>query len=155
MEAEYLPTKPVRIICVPRTPTILLAAIMATWTLPIAAAPSVAASGSYQVPDLSFAATGPHEVTATIHNPNESGICWATIGIDGSVHEFAEHSGAGYAQAGQTIQIMRDSLAAGRYLVGGGCGATETDPHQVVAPTQEVKVLGDTPQPPSGSSALS
>ncbi|MGW5514623.1 hypothetical protein [Nocardia africana] len=108
-------------------------------------------TGSYQVPDLTFQATGPHEVTATIHNPNDSGICWATIGIDGSVHEFAEHSGAGYAAAGQTIQVKREDLPAGRYSVGGGCGATTTDVHQVLAPSQEVTVPGDTPPPSTGS----
>ncbi|MFJ1455250.1 hypothetical protein [Nocardia sp. N2S4-5] len=138
----------------PGISTILSASVvvMAVAAVSVGAGPSFAVSpGGYQVPELSFAVTGPGEVTATVRNPNGSGICWATIGIDGSVHEFAEHGGAGYAQAGQTIQVSRGDLAAGRYLLGGGCGATETDPHQVVAPTQEVTVPPDISQPPSGS----
>ncbi|MFE9583266.1 hypothetical protein ACFYO1_43315 [Nocardia sp. NPDC006044] len=113
----------------------------------LSTAEAAAAPTGYQPPELTFAATGPHEITATIRNPNAAGICYATIGIDTSVHEFAEHDGTGYAPAGQTIRVTRHNLAAGRYRLGGFCGTSSTSPDQVMAAEQEVTVPGDKPAP--------
>lgn len=109
-----------------------------------------AAPTDYQPPELTFTATGPHEITATIHNPNASGICYVTIGIDTSIHEFAEHDGTGYAPAGQTIRVTRHDLTAGSYRLGGLCGASATAPGQVRATDQYLTLPGDEPATGSG-----
>ncbi|WP_433661019.1 hypothetical protein ACQPW1_01730 [Nocardia sp. CA-128927] len=110
-----------------------------------------AAPVEYQPPELTFVATGPHEITATIRNPNATGICYAIIGLDTSVHEFAEHDGTGYAPAGRTIQVTRHDLPADRYRLSGYCGSSATSRDQRKAPDQEVIVPGDKPGS-SGSS---
>ncbi|WP_433761565.1 hypothetical protein [Nocardia sp. CA-135398] len=101
---------------------------------------------------MSFAATGPDQITATIHNPNASGICYATINIDQSVHEFTEHSPSGQAGPGQTVTPLRTGLAAGTYRLSGFCGTSETSGDQVKGNDYTVTV-GVTP-PSTGSFGL-
>lgn len=108
----------------------------------------VADAEQFQPPQLAFVATGQDAITATITNPNPSGVCYATIGIDGSVHEFAEHDPAGTAGPGQTVKPVRSGLAPGRYRMTGFCGTSHTSPDQVRGGDFEV----DVPAKPSTGS---
>lgn len=132
--------------------TIVFGAIAAACAVSMTVPGTAAASpSSFVPPELSFEATGPDQITATVHNLNRSGVCWATIELDGTLHEFAEYSGAGYAPAGETIKVVRSGLPAGRYTVAGGCGAKVGDPEQAVAVGQQVKVPKDSGPLNSGS----
>lgn len=83
-----------------------------------------AAAAEYLPPELSFQATAVDAITATIRNPNASGVCWAVIGIDQQVHEFTEHDPSGTAGPGETVAPTRSGLAAGEYQLSGFCGKT-------------------------------
>lgn len=111
-----------------------------------------ASAVEYLPPELSFKATGDAEITATIHNPNGSGICWATIAIDQSVHEFTEYDPSGAAGPGQTVKPVRGNLAAARYQLSGFCGASYTSPGQVKGKDYEVTLPAE--KPSTGSFGL-
>ncbi|MFB7873768.1 hypothetical protein ACFC06_00845 [Nocardia sp. NPDC056064] len=93
--------------------------------------PGTAGAEPYQPPELAFAAQGADSIVATITNPNASGLCWAVIDLDGSVHEFTEHDPAGSAGPGSTVRPVRSGLAPGRYRLSGFCGTSHTSPGQV------------------------
>ena len=89
-----------------------------------------AANGSlspYQPPGRSFT-VGPYSVTATVHNPNNDGICFATVGNNGSAWIMGDHTEAGYAHAGQTIMVTKSDMTLGVTIASGFCGATENTP---------------------------
>lgn len=132
------------------------------------AVPGVAAADApYVAPTLSFVASA-HAVTATIHNPNDGGICWATVSNGFGprdfrtewIEQFGNHTDAGYVRAGDTKSITLAGLEPGPHRVGGGCGITDTDIDQVLAPDNEVIVPDGIPPfvwdlnfdlPPTGS----
>ncbi len=132
------------------------------------AAPGVAAADEpYVPPQLSFAVSA-HAVTATIHNPNDAGICWATVSNGFGppdlrtewIEQFGNHTDAGYARPSNTKSITLAGLEPGPHRVGGGCGITDTDIDQVLAPDNEVIVPDGIPPfvwdlnfdlPPTGS----
>ncbi|MGW0323838.1 hypothetical protein [Nocardia sp. NPDC003183] len=130
----------------------LASASLALAVAGVLATPVTAAAESYQPPQLAFVATGEDAITATITNPNSSGVCWAVIAVDGSVHEFAEHNPAGTASAGATIHPVRSGLAAGRYRLSGFCGTSHTSPDQVRGADYTVDVPAT--KPSTGSAGL-
>lgn len=130
----------------------LASASLALAVAGVLATPSTAASESYQPPQLAFVATGEDAITSTVTNPNPSGVCYAVIGIDGSVHDLAEHDPAGTAGAGATIYPVRSGLAAGRYQLSGFCGTSHTSPDQVKGADYTVDEPATTPS--TGSAGL-
>lgn len=99
-----------------------------------------ATAAPIEAPQLSFEATAADQITATIHNPNGSGVCWAVIALDGSVHEFTEHDPSGMAGPGQTIKPVRSGLAPGTYQLTGFCGTTKNSWDQVKGKDYSVTV---------------
>ncbi|MGW6730141.1 hypothetical protein ACWF9G_29940 [Nocardia sp. NPDC055029] len=108
-------------------------------------APGTAVAESYQPPQLAFVAQGDDSIVATIINPNDRGVCFAVIGIDGSVHEFTEHDPAGSAGPGSTVRPVRSGLAPGRYQLSGFCGSSHTSPDQVKGSDYTVEVPASKP----------
>ncbi|WP_327120732.1 hypothetical protein OHB12_17205 [Nocardia sp. NBC_01730] len=128
------------------------AAVVAMGILNTAPLTGHAAAATDQPPDLSFNATRTDQITATIHNPNSTGICWATINIDQSVHEFTEYSPSGAAGPDQTVTPVRSGLASGTYRLSGFCGSNYTAGDQAKGDDYSVTV-GAT-QPSTGSFGL-
>jgi hypothetical protein len=78
---------------------------------------------SLQTPVVQFQGTGPGTVTATIHNPNDRGVCWALADIGA---EFGTIFGGDRPESpagpGATIKASLQGLPAGTIQTTGICG---------------------------------
>lgn len=81
---------------------------------PTTAAPASAAT-PFKAPDVTFAGTGPGTVTATLHNPNDQGQCWAEAGVgpDNNHVFFGGSRPESLANPGQTIKTSLEGLEPG------------------------------------------
>ncbi|MEV3963592.1 hypothetical protein AB0M34_22325 [Nocardia sp. NPDC050193] len=103
----------------------LLALAAATFA-PLSAAPAVA-DASFTAPRVTFAGTAPGTVTATLHNPNDRGQCWAEAGVGPENNHvfFGEAKPESLAAPGQTVETSLTGLASGTTInARGGCADT-------------------------------
>ncbi|MFQ6328276.1 hypothetical protein ACLMAL_19325 [Nocardia sp. CWNU-33] len=102
---------------------LLAASAAAVMFAPTTAAPASAAT-PFKAPDITFAGTGPGTVTATLHNPNDQGQCWAEAGVgpDNNHVFFGGSRPESLANPGQTIKTSLEGLEPGTTITArGGC----------------------------------
>lgn len=82
------------------------------------------ASAPLKAPDVSFAATAPGTVTATVHNSNATGRCWAEAGVgpENNHRFFGNHAPNSLADPGRTVTTTLAGLVPGTTInARGGC----------------------------------
>ncbi len=103
--------------------SILLAAFTALVAFgPVAA--SANAQAPLQAPEVTFTGTAPGTVTATIHNPNATGRCWAEAGVgpENNQRFFGNSAPESLAGPGQTVTTTLEGLESGTTISArGGC----------------------------------
>ncbi|MBF6165728.1 hypothetical protein IU486_13200 [Streptomyces gardneri] len=102
---------------------ILLAASAALVAFGPVLAPA-SAQTQLQAPEVGFAGTAPGVVTATVHNPNGTGRCWAEAGVGPeNNHRFFGNGGPeSMAGPGQTVTATLEGLESGTTITArGGC----------------------------------
>ncbi|RJO70098.1 hypothetical protein D5S18_30070 [Nocardia panacis] len=73
---------------------------------------------------MTFTGTAPGTVTATLHNPNSTGQCWAEAGIGPERNHrfFADGAPGSLADPGQTVTTKLEGLESGSTITArGGC----------------------------------
>ncbi|ONM49261.1 hypothetical protein [Nocardia donostiensis] len=78
----------------------------------------------FKAPEVTFAGTAPGIVTATLHNPNDRGQCWAEAGVGPNNDHVFFGNGApeSLAQPGQTVKTTLEGLEPGTTISArGGC----------------------------------
>ncbi|MFD3510757.1 hypothetical protein [Nocardia sp. NPDC058666] len=86
-------------------------------------APAGAAT-PFVAPQVAFDAAASGTVTATLHNPNDRGQCWAEAGVGPEKNHvfFGDGTLAAIADAGKTITVTLEGLAPGTTLTArAGC----------------------------------
>ncbi|WP_040842061.1 hypothetical protein [Nocardia brevicatena] len=102
---------------------VLLAATAALVAFGPVTAPANA-QAPLQAPEVTFAGTAPGTVTATVHNPNRTGRCWAEAGVGPeNNHRFFGNSALeSLAGPGQTVTTTLEGLDSGTTITArGGC----------------------------------
>lgn len=134
--------------------SILLAASVAAVTFaPFTAAPALAAA-QFKAPEVTFEVTGPGTVTATLHNTNDRGQCWAEAGVGPEKNHvfFGEGKLESLAQPGQTIKTSLTGLEPGSTITArGGCADTSTAGGYELGAPVDIVVTPAAPKPPTGS----
>ncbi|MBF6350536.1 MULTISPECIES: hypothetical protein [Nocardia] len=77
-----------------------------------------------KAPEVTFAGTAPGTVTATLHNPNTGGQCWAEAGIgpENNHRFFGNSQPESLANPGQTVTTTLEGLESGTTITArGGC----------------------------------
>ncbi|MEU7766690.1 hypothetical protein AB0B25_16375 [Nocardia sp. NPDC049190] len=102
------------------------------------------AQAPLQAPEVTFAGTGPGTVTATVHNPNRTGRCWAEAGVgpENNHHFFGNGAPESMAGPDQTVTTTLEGLEPGSTInARGGCfddtptgGMPFTEPVTVTVP---------------------
>ena len=94
----------------------------------IALAPVIAGPASAQTPfsapEVTFAGTAAGTVTATLHNPNDRGQCWAEAGVgpENNHQFFGESRPESLANPGETVTTSLEGLEPGSTITArGGC----------------------------------
>ncbi|MEV0108984.1 hypothetical protein AB0H42_21940 [Nocardia sp. NPDC050799] len=103
----------------------LLALAAATFA-PLTTAPAVA-DAPFTAPRVTFAGTAPGTVTATLHNPNDRGQCWAEAGVGPENNHvfFGEAKPESLAGPGRTVETALTGLESGTTInARGGCADT-------------------------------
>lgn len=93
---------------------------------PLTAAPAVA-EAPFTPPVVTFEGTAPGTVTATLHNPNDRGQCWAEAGVgpENNHFFFGESKPESLANPGQTVVTSLTGLDSGSTITArGGCADT-------------------------------
>lgn len=101
----------------------MTAAVAAVMSAPFTAATAVA-DAPLSPPEVTFEGTAPGTVTATLHNPNDRGQCWAEAGIGPNNDHvfFGESKPESLANPGQTIETSLTGLEPGSTITArGGC----------------------------------
>ncbi|NKY33561.1 hypothetical protein HGA13_10810 [Nocardia speluncae] len=127
--------------------TILLTAVAAATFLPFSVAPAVA-DAPFVAPEVTFAGTAPGTVTATLHNPNDRGQCWAEAGVGPENNHvfFGESKPESLANPGQTVETSLTGLEPGSTITArGGCADTGPAGGYVLGETVTVAVPGVAP----------
>lgn len=104
----------------------LLTAVALATITPFTFAPAVA-EDSFVAPEVTFAGTAPGTVTATLHNPNDRGQCWAEAGVGPELNHvfFGEAKPESLADPGATVQTSLTGLESGTTISArGGCADT-------------------------------
>ncbi|WP_280261747.1 hypothetical protein [Nocardia abscessus] len=102
---------------------ILLAASAALVAFSPVTAPA-SAQTPLQAPQATFAGTAPGTVTATVHNPNGTGRCWAEAGVgpENNHRFFGDGTPESMAGPGQTVTTTLEGLEPGTTISArGGC----------------------------------
>ncbi|MGY1960101.1 hypothetical protein [Nocardia gipuzkoensis] len=102
---------------------ILLAASAALVAFSLVTAPA-SAQTPLQAPQVTFAGTAPGTVTATVHNPNGTGRCWAEAGVgpENNHRFFGNGTPESMAGLGQTVTTTLEGLEPGTTISArGGC----------------------------------
>ncbi|GAA5096268.1 hypothetical protein [Nocardia iowensis] len=131
---------------------ILLAVSAAAVTLaPLTAAPASAVA-PLKAPVVTFEGTGPGTVTATLHNPNDRGQCWAEAGIgpDNNHAFFGDGTPESVANPGQTIKTSLTGLEPGSTITARG-GCVDTTPAGGYELSETVLVTVPANKPATGS----
>ncbi len=102
------------------------------------------AQAPLQAPEVTFTGTSPGTVTATVHNPNETGRCWAEAGVgpENDHRFFSNGTPESMAKAGQTATTKLEGLEPGTAITArGACfddtatgGMPFTEPETVTVP---------------------
>ncbi|MEU0507049.1 hypothetical protein [Nocardia sp. NPDC005998] len=82
------------------------------------------AQAPLQAPEVTFAGTAPGTVTATVHNPNGTGRCWAEAGVGPEQNHrfFGNSAPESMAGPGQTVTTTLEGLELGTTITArGGC----------------------------------
>ncbi|WP_280414192.1 hypothetical protein [Nocardia carnea] len=127
--------------------TVLLTAVTAAAFTPFALAPAVA-DASFVAPEVTFAGTAPGTVTATLHNPNDRGQCWAEAGVGPENNHvfFGESKPESLANPGQTVETSLTGLEPGSTITArGGCADTSPAGGYVLGEFVTVTVPGAAP----------
>ncbi|MEV0436527.1 hypothetical protein [Nocardia sp. NPDC050413] len=88
---------------------------------------SIAPAGAatpFVAPQVTFTGTAAGTVTATLHNPNDRGQCWAEAGIGPENNHafFGNGSPESLADAGETVTTSLEGLEPGSTITArGGC----------------------------------
>ncbi|MFG1790948.1 hypothetical protein [Nocardia sp. NPDC049149] len=130
----------------------LLAVSAAAVTLtPFSAAPAVAAS-PFKAPVVTFEGTGPGTVTATLHNPNDRGQCWAEAGVGPNNDHvfFGEAKPESLAGPRETIKTSLTGLQPGSTITARG-GCADTSPAGGYELSELVTVAVPSGKPATGS----
>lgn len=79
-------------------------------------------------PEVSFEGTAPGTVTATLHNPNDQGQCWAEAGVGPNNDHvfFGEPKPESPANPGQTVETSLTGLEPGSTITARGVAWTRT-----------------------------
>lgn len=122
---------------------ILVAAAAALGAFVLLAAPA-SAQAALQAPEVTFTGAAPGTVTATVHNPNGTGRCWAEAGVgpENNHRFFGNGAPESMAGSGQTVTTTLEGLASGTTISArGGCfddtptgGMPFTEPVTVAVP---------------------
>lgn len=126
---------------------ILLTAAAAAISTPFSLAPA-AADAPFVAPEVTFAGTAPGTVTATLHNPNDRGQCWAEAGVGPENNHvfFGESKPESLANPGQTVETSLTGLEPGSTITArGGCADTSPAGGYVLGETVTVAVPGVAP----------
>lgn len=122
--------------------TVLLAAVAAVTSIPFSLAPA-GADAPFLAPEVTFAGTAPGTVTATLHNPNDRGQCWAEAGVGPENNHvfFGESKPESLANPGQTVETSLTGLEPGSTITArGGCADTSPAGGYVLGDTVTVEV---------------
>ncbi|WP_280336129.1 hypothetical protein [Nocardia wallacei] len=82
------------------------------------------AATPFEAPGVTFDGTAPGTVTATLHNPNDRGACWAEAGVGPENNHvfFGNSNPESLAGPGQTVTISLEGLEPGTTITArGGC----------------------------------
>ncbi|WP_406236586.1 hypothetical protein [Nocardia sp. NBC_01009] len=93
--------------------------------------------------------TLPGTVSATFHNPNDRGVCWAFNEATGEI--FGGNNPTSFAEAGQTVQSSLGGLPTGQVRVRGACAWSRPTGNHDYASTTDVIIVDVTGKPPTGS----
>lgn len=105
----------------------LPAASAAAVTFALFTAAPAAADTPFTAPEVTFEGTAPGTVTATLHNPNDRGQCWAEAGVGPENNHvfFGESKPESLANPGQTVTTSLTGLEPGSTITArGGCADT-------------------------------
>lgn len=127
--------------------TVLLTALATATFTPFSLAPAVA-DAPFVAPEVTFAGTAPGTVTATLHNPNDRGQCWAEAGVGPENNHmfFGESTPESLANPGQTVETSLTGLEPGSTITArGGCADTSPAGGYVLGESVAVTVPGAAP----------
>ncbi|NUS94565.1 MAG: hypothetical protein HOQ36_19520 [Nocardia sp.] len=105
---------------------VALSALAAAIFAPLTATSAVA-DAPFTAPQVTFEGTAPGTVTATLHNPNDRGQCWAEAGVGPENNHvfFGEAKPESLAGPGQTVETSLTGLESGSTITArGGCADT-------------------------------
>ncbi|MEV6137170.1 hypothetical protein AB0L63_14135 [Nocardia sp. NPDC051990] len=111
---------------------------------------AIASAGAGAAPPTLEVSTVPGTVSATFHNPNSIGVCWALNDATGEI--FGGNNPTSFAQAGQTVQASLSNLPTGQIRVRAVCAESRPNGgNQDYASTSDVITVDVTGRPSTGS----
>jgi hypothetical protein len=105
-------------------------------------------------PEVTFEGTAAGTVTATLHNPNDRGQCWAEAGVGPNNDHvyFGDARPESLADPGQTIKTTLEGLTPGSTITArGGCANTAPNPGGEYLLSDTVTVTVPSGKPATGS----